>query len=136
MHELFSDKGHVYRLHEYVILESHDGTYEFITWDFEGEQPLWMRGQAEILGDVLGLADFTSHGEEKTVKNRFVLTRELHRLPEWNKTTFYCALMSDRKASLIHYCRTDVPLRERGKDYPMVKDMLKQHGVEVVEESR
>jgi hypothetical protein len=129
MIRLEGKEGQLYHLNEYAILENEDGTYEYIGWDSKDEQVTWIRGEVRIFGDVLGLMNITSDGEEETMETLLEVKHELHQLPRWDKTKYHCVVVGGRSAALIKYCETGLPLEVEGGDYQEVKEMLTQYGL-------
>lgn len=129
MRKLFADKEHVYHLQGHAILESEDGTHEYVAWDSKDDKLSWIRGKAVIVEDVLCLTSITSEGEEESVETPLELEYELNQLPKWDETKYYCVVVGGGQAALMKYCETG-ELLDAGKDeYNAMQAMLKKHGV-------
>ena len=63
---------------KYAILENKDGAYEYIAWDFKTEKPSRIRGEAIILGEVLGLTSITSEGQGESIETLLELKYEVN----------------------------------------------------------
>jgi hypothetical protein len=134
MKKLLADKEHVYHLHEYAILENDDGTYEYIAWDAnrEGGNLSWIRGNANILEDILCLRNITSEGKEETVETPLEVKEELHQLPKWDKTEYYGVIIADSSAGRMKYCETGRPVKRDKEEYQTIKTTLIRYGVELL----
>jgi hypothetical protein len=126
--KLLGDKGPVYHLQEYAVSGCEDGTYEYVAWDARGDKLSWIRGEARIVGGVLCLSNITSEGEEQSMETLFEVKCELHQLPKWDKTKYYCVVVGEQ-AALIKDCDTGELLEHDGEAFRMARKMLKEHGV-------
>jgi len=131
MKELLSNSKHAYHLSEYLILENEDGAYEYMTWqpDEKTKKLSWIRGEAEILGDVLGLTRITSEGVEESMETPLEVNYEFDQLPKWDKTKYYCVIMLGQNAGILCYSETGSRVDENGEDYKTAGDILKEQGV-------
>ena len=134
MTDFLADKERAYHLQEHAILENEDGTYEYMAWDTKGEKLSWIRGQAKILGDVLGLTSITSEGEEETIETQLELKYELNQLPEWDKTTYYCVITQASLGGLLKYCGTGKFVMKGEQEHKAVQEKLKTYGVHISSE--
>ncbi|MBE9581769.1 MAG: hypothetical protein IMF18_09135 [Proteobacteria bacterium] len=134
MTDFLAHKEHAYHLQEHAILENEDGTYEYMAWDTKGEKLSWIRGQAKILGDVLGLTSITSQGEEETIETQLELKYELSQLPEWDKTKYYCVITQESLGGLLKYCGTGKFVMKGEQEYKAVQEKLKTYGVHISSE--
>ena len=71
----------------------------------------------------------TSEGQEESVETKFELKVELHQLPKWDKTKYYCVVIGDQEAALIKYCNTGKSLEIGQDDYNATREMLRKHGL-------
>ena len=133
MRKLLADKEHEYHLHEYAVVENEDGTCEYIAWDSKGEKLSWIRGEAKILRDVLGLTSITSEGEEENIETPLELKYELSQLPNWDKTKYYCVI-TQRYGGLLKYCATGKFVMKGEQEYKTVQEKLATHGVTISSE--
>lgn len=129
MRKLLADEKTVYHLQEHAIVENEDGTYEYVSWDLKEDKPSWIRGEAKILGDVLGLTSITSEGEEEAMETSLELKYELSQLPDWDKTKYYCVTTQAGYGGLVKYCDTGDFVKKGEQEYKTVQEKLATHGV-------
>lgn len=135
MRKLLAGEKSAYHLQDYAILENKDGAYDYMAWDFETEKPSRIRGEAIILGEVLGLTSITSEGQEESIETLLELKYELHQLPAWDKTKYYCVITQPRYGSLLKYCDTGNFVMKGSQEYEMVQEKLAAHGVTIFSQS-
>jgi hypothetical protein len=133
MTKLLAHKERAYHLQEYAIWQNEDGTYQYKAWDSKDEKLSWITGKAKIVEDVICLMSITSEGQEESVETEFELKVELHQLPKWDKTKYYCVLLGEQEAALIKYCDSGKSLEIGQDDYNAAKEMLQKHGLELAE---
>ena len=133
MTKLLADKERAYHLQEYAIWQNEDGTYQYKAWDSKDEKLSWITGAARIVEDVLCVMSITSEGEEEGIETEFELKVELHQLPKWDKTKYYCVVVAEQEAALIKYCDSGKSLEIGEDDYNAAKGMLLKHGLEPAE---
>lgn len=126
---VLAEKEHVYHLQEYAVLESEEGTYEYVGWDAKREELSWIRGQATIVEDVFCLRNITSEGEEETMETPLEVKYELQQLPKWNKTKYYCVVIGEQQAALLKNCDNGKLVEQDAEEYTVVKKMLETCGV-------
>ncbi len=128
MRKLLPEKEKVFHLHEYAVWEGEDEFYEYMSWDDKQDKLTWVSGKGIIIEDVLCLASITSEGDEKNFKTKLEVELELNRLPKWDKTKYYCAIVGGELAVLPQYCETGEPVKKEKEDYNAVRRMLRKHG--------
>jgi hypothetical protein len=129
MIKLFADEKTVYHLQEYAVVENEGGTYEYVAWDSNDEKLSWIRGEARIFGDVLGLTSITSEGEEEGIETLLELKYELSQLPAWDKTRYYCVITQGRDWGLLKYCGTGQVVDKDTEEHKRVEENLETHGL-------
>jgi len=134
MRELLAREKTVYHLQEYAIVENKDGTYDYVAWDSKSDKLSWIRGEAKILGDVLGLTSIMSEGKEDSIETLLEIKYELSQLPNWDKTKYYCVITLERHGGLVKYCDTGEFVKEGEHEYKTVQAELAVHGIAILSE--
>jgi len=129
MTKLLADKDRAYHLQEYAIWQNEDGDYQYRAWDSKDEKLSWITGPARIVEDILCLMSITSEGQEESIETEFELKVELHQLPKWDKTKYYCVVVGDQRAALIKYCDTGKFVQIDQDDYHAARQMLEKGGL-------
>lgn len=132
MNELFDNEGPVYHLHGYAIFENQDGTYEYIAWEEKDGKLSWIRGDANVLEDVLVLRSITSEGEETSMETLLELKYELGQLSSWDKTKYYGVVVDNKYAARMMYSETGEMVQKTGEDYELMKEILGKYNVELL----
>jgi hypothetical protein len=131
MSELFDNKGPVYHLHGYAIFENQDGTFEYIAWEDKSGKLRWIRGDANVLEDVLVLRSITSEDEETSMETLLELKYELGQLSSWDKTKYYGIVIGNNVAARMMYSETGELVQKTAEDYETIKEMLSRYSVEL-----
>ena len=129
MRKLLAHKARVYHLQDYAIWHNEDGTYQYKAWDAKGEKLSWISGQARIIEDDFCLMSITFEGQEESIETEFELKVELHGLPKWDKTKYYCVVVRVQQAALIKYCNIGKSLEIGQGDNNAAREMLQKHGL-------
>jgi hypothetical protein len=132
MRKLLPDKEKVFHLHEYAVWKGEDAFYGYMAWDDKGEVLTWVTGKGMIIENVLCLAAIASQGDEGTFKTKQEVEFELNKLPKWDKTKYYCAIIAGEFAAMPQYCETGKPLKKEEEEYKALKEMLVKHGAELL----
>jgi hypothetical protein len=121
----------VYHLQEYAILENDGGILEYVTWEINksNKKLSWIKGQAIILNNILCITGITSEGEEESVRTEQEVDNQLDEFQKWDKTKYYCVVLSSGQASLPRYCSTGQYVKKGTEEYSALQQMFGEKGV-------
>ena len=129
MRKLLLEKDKVFHLQEHAVWKNDDGSYNYMSWDSKPEKLTWVSGIAIVVENLLCLTVPQSEGEEESMQSIQEVEFELNKLPNWDKTKYYCVLvLGGSIAALIKHCDTGEPLEAGEKDYISLERLLEKFG--------